>query len=65
MSYSNEGLENVFFESLCKISEDYYFIENSTGRSRWSRTAVNDFELPGEYADNVGKIWRRDRKSVV
>lgn len=58
MSYSNEGLENVFFESLCKISEDYYFIENSTGRSRWSRTAVNDFELPGEYADNVGKIWR-------
>lgn len=58
MNYSNEGLTNIFFESLCKISDDYYFIENGTGRSRWSRTAVNDFELPGEYVDNVGSIWR-------
>lgn len=58
MSYSNEGLQNAFFESLCKISEDYYYIENGTGRSRWSRTAVNDFELPGEYVNNVGVIWR-------
>lgn len=58
MSYSNEGLQNAFFESLCKISEDYYYIENRTGRSRWSRTAVNDFGLPGEYVDNVGVIWR-------
>lgn len=58
MAYSDEGLQNAFFESLCKISEDYYYIENGAGRSRWSRTAVNDFDLPGEYVDNVGAIWR-------
>lgn len=58
MAYSDEGLQNVFFESLCKISEDYYYIENGTGRSRWSKTAANDFDLPGEYVDNVGVIWR-------
>ena len=51
MEFNNEGLDNIFFESLCKISEDYYFMENETGRSRWSPTAVNDFDLPGEYAD--------------
>lgn len=58
MRYSDEELQNVFFESLCKISDDYYYIENGTGRSRWSKTAVNDFELPGEYVDNAGAIWR-------
>ncbi len=58
MAYSDEGLQNVFFESLCKISKDYYYIENRTGRSRWSKTAANDFDLPGEYVDNVGIIWR-------
>lgn len=58
MSFSNEGLDNVFFESLCKISEDYYFMENETGRSRWSPTAVNDFDLPGEYVNSSGAIIR-------
>jgi diguanylate cyclase (GGDEF)-like protein len=58
MSFNNDGLDNAFFESLCKISEDYYYIENASGRSRWSPTAVNDFELPGEYVDNVTPIWR-------
>ena len=27
MEFNNEGLDNIFFESLCKISEDYYFME--------------------------------------
>ena len=58
MAFSNEGLDNIFFESLCKISEDYYFMENETGRSRWSPTAVNDFDLPGEYVNSSGAIMR-------
>lgn len=58
MEFNNEGLDNIFFESLCKISEDYYFMENETGRSRWSPTAVNDFELPGEYVNSSGAIIR-------
>ena len=58
MEFSNEGLDNIFFESLCKISEDYYFMENETGRSRWSPTAVNDFDLPGEYVNSSGFIMR-------
>ena len=58
MAFSNEGLDNIFFESLCKISEDYYFMENETGRSRWSPTAVNDFDLPGEYVSSSGAIMR-------
>ncbi len=58
MNFNNEGLDNTFFESLCKISEEYYYIENASGRSRWSPTAVNDFELPGEYVDSVGNLWR-------
>lgn len=58
MAFNSEGLDNSFFESLCKISEDYYYIENASGRSRWSPTAVNDFELPGEYVDSVGSLWR-------
>lgn len=58
MAFSNVGLDNVFFESLCKISGDYYFIENETGRSRWSPTAVNDFDLPGEYVNSSGRILR-------
>ena len=58
MEFNNEGLDNIFFESLCKISEDYYFMENVTGRSRWSPTAVNDFDLPGEYVNSSGAIIR-------
>lgn len=58
MEFNNEGLDNIFFESLCKISEDYYFMENATGRSRWSPTAVNDFDLPGEYVNSSGAIIR-------
>ena len=58
MAFNNEGLDNIFFESLCKISGDYYFMENASGRSRWSPTAVNDFELPGEYVNSCGAIIR-------
>ena len=58
MEFNNEGLDNIFFESLCKISGDYYFMENETGRSRWSPTAVNDFDLPGEYVNSSGAIIR-------
>ena len=29
MEFNNEGLDNIFFESLCKISEDYYFMDLS------------------------------------
>ena len=58
MEFNNEGLDNIFFESLCKISEDYYFMENETGRSRWSPSAVNDFDLPGEYVNSSGAIIR-------
>ena len=46
VKYNNEGLENIFFESVCKLREDYYFMQNISGRVRWSPKAVNDFELP-------------------
>ena len=58
MEFNNEGLDNISFESLCTISEDYYFMENEPGRSRWSPTAVNDFDLPGEYVNSSGAIIR-------
>lgn len=58
MSYNNEGLDDIFFESVCKIREDYYFIQNRSGRCRWSPTAVNDFALPGEYVDGIGALWK-------
>lgn len=49
---------DTFFESLCKISNDYYYMENENGLSRWSPAAVDDFELPGEYVQNAGQLWR-------
>ena len=58
MKYNNEGLENIFFESVCKLREDYYFMQNISGRVRWSPKAVNDFELPGEYVDGFAGMWR-------
>lgn len=58
VKYNNEGLENIFFESVCKLREDYYFMQNISGRVRWSPKAVNDFELPGEYVDGFAGMWR-------
>ena len=58
MDYKSENLKNTFFESLCKITNGYFYIENEYGISRWSPTAVNDFELPGEYVKGVGRLWR-------
>ena len=58
MGSQGNSLDNVFFESLAKISNNYYFMENAEGMSRWSPTAVDDFELPGEYVQDVTPIWR-------
>ena len=37
VKYNNEGLENIFFESVCKLREDYYFMQNISGRVRDGR----------------------------
>lgn len=53
-----KGISDIFFESFSKISNDYFFMENENMLSRWSPAAVDDFELPGEYVQNVGKLFR-------
>lgn len=58
MCNGTDSLNNTFFESLCKISDEYYYMEDALGRSRWSPAAVDDFELPGEYVTNAGRLWR-------
>lgn len=57
-SREEKGISDIFFEALGKISNSYFFMENENLLSRWSPAAVDDFELPGEYVQDVKGLWR-------
>lgn len=57
MEFMDE-MGSVVFESIAKSTSAYiYAINGSTDISRWSRNAVDNFELPGEYVQNATGIW--------
>lgn len=52
-------LDNRLFDGFADTSRRrYIYICNmATGISRWSKTAVEDFGLPGEYMERAGAVW--------
>lgn len=59
MSFDKSELDSRIFDGFADSSRRrYVYINNMrTGISRWSKSAVEDFDLPGEYMDNAGDIW--------
>lgn len=53
------GLSNRVFDVFATTSKrGYLFLCNrQTNVSRWSKRAVEDFDLPGEYMYDAGAIW--------
>ena len=53
------GLQERTFEAYSNASENsYLFLANlDTNVSRWSKNAVDYFNLPGEYILDVSTIW--------
>ena len=53
------GLGGRAFEAFAESSDErYLFMCNmETNISRWSRSIVEEFDLPGEYMRNAEKIW--------
>lgn len=59
MQYDTSELDSRIFEGFAETSKRrYIYVCNmKTGISRWSKTAVDYFGLPGEYMENAGDIW--------
>lgn len=59
MKIDKSELDNRLFEGFAESSNRrYVYMTNmKTGVSRWSLSAVEDFELPGEYMLNFSDIW--------
>ena len=53
------GLESTIFSAFAEASKrQYLYLCNmNTNVSRWSNSAVDCFELPGEYMINAAEIW--------
>jgi diguanylate cyclase (GGDEF)-like protein len=53
------GLSSHIFDVFAGTTKrSYLFLENLETRvSRWSKKAVEDFELPGEYVYDVNGVW--------
>ncbi|MDY5576072.1 MAG: GGDEF and EAL domain-containing protein [Lachnospiraceae bacterium] len=53
------GLESTIFSAFADTSKrQYLYLCNmNTNVSRWSNSAVDCFELPGEYMINAAEIW--------
>ncbi|MDO5136351.1 MAG: EAL domain-containing protein [Eubacteriales bacterium] len=53
------GLESRVFEALSLTARNrYHYLCNvKTNMSRWSKNAVKDFNLPGEYIYDAGSVW--------
>lgn len=54
-------LENDIFEALANSSDKSYMYvtDMETGMTRWSKAAVDFFDLPSEYIDNVLDVWSK------
>ena len=52
-------LESRLFDGFAMASRRryVYLCNMETGVSRWSRNAVEDFGLPGEYMEDAGMVW--------
>lgn len=59
MELDRTGLDNRMFDALSVTSRRrYVFASNmDTGVSRWSKYAVEDFDLPGEYFLDGAVVW--------
>lgn len=59
MEFDKTGLDDRTFEiSSITNARTYSFMCNmTTGVSRWSKNAVEDFGLSGEYMDDAAKQW--------
>ena len=59
MKLDKTGLESWIFDGFADSSDRRYIYINNmdTGVSRWSKRAVEDFGLPGEYMEEAEKIW--------
>ncbi len=55
------GLDSRVFEVLSiTSSRRYLYLTNlQTNIARWSRNAIADFDLPGEYMYDAGNLWMR------
>lgn len=59
MNRNEMDFSDKLFEAFSKTSpNNYIFLCNMwTDISRWSKSAVEDFGLPGEYMEGAGRIW--------
>lgn len=59
MSLDRSELDNRLFDGFADTSRRryVYLCNMQTNVSRWSRNAVEDFGLPGEYMEDAGVIW--------
>lgn len=55
----NEVLENDLFEAFSAASSHVYIYvcDMKNNLSRWSKNAVDYFEMPGEYMEDASSIW--------
>lgn len=59
MGLDRSELDSRLFDGFADSSRRrYVYVSNmSTGISRWSTSAVEEFGLPGEYMEGAGDIW--------
>lgn len=59
MNLDKTGLESRIFEGLSVTSRRKYVYACNmrTGVSRWSKHAIEDFGMPGEYFTDAARIW--------
>ena len=59
MDLDKTGLDSRIFEGLSITSRRRYIYacNMKTNVSRWSAYAVEDFNLPGEFFEDAGKVW--------
>lgn len=59
MDIDKTGLESRTFDIFSEMSQNMYIYmcNLETGISRWSKSAVNYFGLPGEYFENAADVW--------
>lgn len=51
-------LDSIIFDLMEKSTDNYIYVCNmETNISKWSKNAVEDFGLPGEYMYDVPSIW--------
>ena len=59
MGFRTSEYFDKIFEALSATSKGRYFYlcDMWTDMSRWSKNAVDDFGMPGEFMENAGTIW--------